>query len=480
MLAPLNLWCCVMLCRLFPLLLAVCFLSGRSLAEDTQPNFVVLFCDDLGWGDLTCYGHPTIQTPHLDRMAAEGTRLTQFYVASSVCTPSRAALMTGCYPQRIGMAGNRRVLFPDSVGGIQDDLLTIPEVLKPMGYATGMVGKWHLGHHPHYLPTEHGFDSYFGIPYSNDMDNVAPQEVRKNRGHFNDPKIEYFNVPLLSGTKAAGVGQLERPANQNTITKRYTEKAVEFIRSEKEKPFFLYLAHSLPHVPLFRHESFTGHSRAGLYGDVIEEIDWSVGQVLGTLRELELDKKTMVVFSSDNGPWLVFGDQGGSAGPLRNGKGTTFEGGMRVPGIFWMPGTIPAGVTKAELGSTLDLLPTIAAMAGAKLPTGHVLDGYDLSAMLIENQPSPRESMFFYRDLRLMAVRHGRYKAHFITQDSYVKGSNVATPHDPPLVYDLETDIGEKRNIAARRADVVAKIAKVTAEHQAGMKFAESQLDRKE
>ena len=469
-----------MLVRFSCFCFAFCFFIGSAPAQQSRPNFVIIFCDDLGWGDLTCYGHPTIATPHLDRMAAEGTRMTQFYVASSVCTPSRAALMTGRYPQRTGMAGNRRVLFPDSVGGLQEGELTIAEVLKPLGYATGMVGKWHLGHLPEYLPTEHGFDSYFGIPYSNDMDNIAPPEVRKNRGVFNDPKIEYFNVPLLSGTTAGGVEQVERPANQHTITRRYAEKAVEFIRESKDKPFFLYLAHSLPHVPLFRHQSFAGHSRAGLYGDVIEEIDWTVGQVLDSLRELELDKKTMVVFTSDNGPWLVFGDQGGSAGPLRNGKGTTFEGGMRVPGIFWMPGTIPSGVTTAELGSTLDLLPTIASMADAELPQGHVLDGYDLSGMLTEHQPSPRKSMFFYRDFRLMAVRHGRFKAHYITQDSYVPGSNQATTHDPPLIYDLETDIGEKRNIADKRQDIVAAIAKLTAEHQAKMKFADSQLDRKQ
>jgi arylsulfatase A-like enzyme len=461
--------------------LTVCLAITKADAQTAaaKPNFVIIFCDDLGWGDLTCYGHPTIATPSLDRMAAEGTRLTQFYVAASVCTPSRAALVTGRYPARTGMCGNRRVLFPDSVGGLPHSELTIAEVLQPLGYTTGMVGKWHLGHLPEYLPTEHGFDSYFGIPYSNDMDNIAPPEVKKNRGSFQDPKIEYFNVPLLSGTKG-NIREIERPCNQHTITRRYSETAVDFIRANQAQPFFLYLAHSLPHVPLFRSEAFIDHSRAGLYGDVIEEIDHGVGKILDALQELDLDKRTLVVFTSDNGPWLVFGDQGGSAGPLRNGKGTTFEGGMRVPGIFWMPGAIPAGVTSAELGSTLDLLPTIAGMAGANLPADLVLDGYDLSSLLTAGEPSPRKSMFFYRDYRLMAVRHGRYKAHYITQDSYVPGSNKATKHDPPLVYDVETDISEKRDIAGQHAEVLAEIAEVTAAHQARMKFADSQLDRKE
>ncbi len=443
-----------------------------------RPNFVIIFCDDLGWGDLTCFGHPTIATPHLDRMAAEGTRMTQFYVAASVCTPSRAALMTGRYPARTGMCGNRRVLFPDSIGGLQDSELTIAELLKTTGYATGMVGKWHLGHLPEYLPTRHGFDSYYGIPYSNDMDKVAPKNI-KGRDVFKNPDWHHFNVPLLQGTAGTEVKQIERPTDQRTITRRYTLEAVDFIREQQDKPFFLYLAHSLPHVPLFRGDAFADHSRAGLYGDVIEEIDWSVGQVLQTLRELQLADKTMVVFTSDNGPWLTFNEQGGSAGPLRNGKGTTFEGGMRVPTLFWMPGTIPAGVVSAELGSTLDLLPTIASMSGAELPQGLVLDGFDLSSTLSEQQPSPRQSMFYYRDYRLMAVRHGRHKAHYITQDSYVPGSNQSTTHDPPLLYDLEIDLRESRDLAESHKDVLNRIELVKKAHQAEMQFADSQLDRR-
>ena len=468
--------------RLVLVLATVAAVSATRAAKAAdippRPNFVIVFCDDLGWGDLSCFGHPTIATPHLDRMAAEGTRMTQFYVAASVCTPSRAGLITGRYPARSGMAGNRRVLFPDSIGGLQDSELTIAEAVKTVGYATGMVGKWHLGHHQEYLPTRHGFDSYYGIPYSNDMDKVAPASV-KGRDVFKNPNWRHFNVPLLEGTAGSEVKQIERPTDQRTITRRYTLKAIDFIRQQKHHPFFLYLAHSLPHVPLFRGEKFVDHSRAGLYGDVIEEIDWGVGQILQELRDQGLAEKTMVVFTSDNGPWLTFHEQGGSAGPLRNGKGTTFEGGMRVPGLFWMPGTIPAGVVTAELASTLDLLPTVASMSGAKLPEDLVLDGFDLTGMLVQQQPSPRESMFFYRDFRLMAVRKGRYKAHYITQDSYVPGSNKATEHEPPLLYDLEIDLGESRDLASTHKNVVDEMEEVKKRHQAKMQFADSQLDRK-
>ncbi|WP_230627772.1 sulfatase family protein [Roseiconus lacunae] len=450
-------------------------LSSSALLAADRPNFVVIFCDDLGWGDLACYGHPTIATPHLDRMASEGTRMTQFYVAANVCTPSRAGLLTGRYPVRNGMYGKRRVLFPDSVGGLQDSEWTIAEVLRESGYRTGMVGKWHLGHLPQYLPTEHGFDSYYGIPYSNDMDKVPG---KKGRAVFADPDYRDFNVPLLAGT-AGNVQQIERPTNQNTITRRYTEKAVEYIQQNQNEPFFLYLAHSLPHVPLFRDEAFENHSLAGLYGDVIEEIDWSVGQILEQLRKSKLDSNTLVIFTSDNGPWLTFGDQGGSAGPLRNGKGTTFEGGHRVPGLVWMPGTVPAGRVHHGLASTLDLLPTFASMAGASLPEDVTLDGYDLRETLTGDAPSPRDRFFYYRDDRLMAARLGRYKAHFKTQDSYTKDSRIVNDHDPPLLYDLLIDIGEKRNIADARPEVLSKLAEAVQSHRDGMVVAPSQCDRK-
>ncbi len=261
---------------------AVLLFSARATnaAEiPPRPNFVIIFCDDLGWGDLSCFGHPTIATPNLDRMAAEGMRMTQFYVAASVCTPSRAALLTGRYPARTGMCGNRRVLFPDSIGGLQDSELTIAELLKTTGYATGMVGKWHLGHLPEYLPTRHGFDSYYGIPYSNDMDNVAPKNI-KGRDVFKNPNWHHFNVPLLKGTAEPKSSKSSvRPINARSLGGTRSRRSTSFAE-QKDKPFFLYLAHSLPHVPLFRGDAFADHSRAGLYGDVIEEIDWSVGQVL--------------------------------------------------------------------------------------------------------------------------------------------------------------------------------------------------------
>ena len=289
--------------------------GGNELAG---PNVVVIFCDDLGYGDLGCFGNPTIRTPHLDQMASEGQKWTEFYVAASVCTPSRAALQTGRYPIRNGMCSmKRRVLFPDSVGGLPVQEITVGRMLQQHGYATHAIGKWHLGHLPQYLPTQHGYDSYYGIPYSNDMDFVKGSSKQR----FENPDFRNFNVPLMQGNKI-----IERPADQNTITKRFTERACELIRQhQNEKPFFIYLAHNLPHVPLFRSSDFADVSRRGLYGDVIEEIDWSVGQVLTTLRETGQDKNTLVVFTSDNGPWKSFRQQGGSAGLLRDGKGSTWE-----------------------------------------------------------------------------------------------------------------------------------------------------------
>lgn len=441
---------------------------SNGFAND--PNVVVIFCDDLGYGDLGCFGHPTIRTPNLDRMAAEGQRWTEFYVAACVCTPSRAALQTGRYPIRNGMCSSkRRVLFPDSKGGLPAGEVTIGKMLKQKGYATHAIGKWHLGHLPQYLPTSHGYDSYFGIPYSNDMD--AMQEAPRGKAKFDSPQIEYFNVPLMRGKEI-----VERPADQHTITKRFTEEAVKLIKGRDDKPFFIYLAHNLPHVPLFVSQDFRDVSRRGLYGDVIEEIDWSVGRVVDTLKEEGIAENTLVVFTSDNGPWNSFRQQGGSAGLLRDGKGSTWEGGMREPTIFWWPGKIKPGVVM-EMGSTLDLLPTIASISGAAKP-GVKLDGHDLSPVLFDGGKSPRQVMYYYHGEEVYAVRFGIYKAHFKTKTSYV-GQRQAEVHDPPLLYHLGHDPSEEYNISADHPDIIEVMRELKEKHEASIEPVENELEKR-
>jgi arylsulfatase A-like enzyme len=437
----------------------------------TKPNVVVIFCDDLGWGDLGCFGNPTIRTPNLDRMAQEGQKWTQFYVAAPVCTPSRAALMTGRYPIRNGMTSAKQVvLFPNSGGGLPAEEITLAEMLKPLGYSTGIVGKWHLGHLPEYLPTEQGFDSYFGIPYSNDMDKTGgpgyQAEARKDPNYY--PSIEHYNVPLMRNTEI-----IERPADQNTLTERYTEEAIRFIRENQSRPFFLYLPHSMPHIPLFASQKYRGNSSRGLYGDVVEELDASVGRILDTLRELKLESKTMVFFSSDNGPWLSFETHGGSAGPLRAGKGTTFEGGQRVPTIFWWPGSIQPG-TIHELGSTLDLLATVAAITGGELPKDRTLDSFDLSDVLLRGGKSPRKEMFFWTNAQLHAVRVGPWKLHVKAREpvNYGKVDELSSPE----LYHLERDISEKYNVADKHPEVVERLLKKIEEHRAGIEPHEDML----
>jgi len=434
----------------------------------SRPNIVLILADDLGYGDLGCYGHPTIRTPHLDQMAREGMRFTQFYSAAEVCTPSRAALLTGRLPPRSGMCSNqRRVAFPNTTGGLPDGELTIPELLKTKGYATACFGKWHLGHLPAYSPLAHGFDEFFGVPYSNDMDRVAAAPM--GRAVFLDPKIEYWNVPLLRNTDI-----IERPADQRTLTRRYADEAVRFIQAHKDQPFFLYLPHTMPHVPLFASDEARGKSARGLYGDVVEELDANVGRILQTLRNEKLAERTLVFFTSDNGPWLTQGEQGGSAGLLRDGKGSTWEGGMREPAIAWRPGVIPAGTISHELASTLDFLPTFAAQAGADLPADRPLDGYDLTPTLAGGK-SPRQEMFYYRGFELMAVRSGPWKAHLQTQTGY--GEPQPKLHDPPLLFNLLTDPGETFNVASKHPEILAQLQSLLDKHRATMKPASSQLE---
>jgi arylsulfatase A len=442
--------------------------------RDAQvPNFVVILADDLGYGDLASYGHPTMRTPRIDRMVAEGQRWTSFYVAAPVCTPSRAALLTGRLPVRSGMASTeRRVLYPDSLGGLPASEVTIAEILKGLGYATTAIGKWHLGHLPEHLPRHHGFDSYFGVPYSNDMDADPKLTDEEKMQRVRSPRREDFNVPLMRDA-----AELERPADQSTLTKRYTEEAVRFIEANRSRPFFLYLAHTMPHVPLYAFSAFAGKSPRGLYGDVVEEIDWSVGRVLDALRKNGLDGRTLVVFTSDNGPWLLYTDQGGSTGLLRGGKGDTFEGGMRVPAVFWWPGRISPGIVQ-EMGSTLDLLPTFARLAGASPPTDRVLDGADLAPVLFGTGSSPRKTMYFYRDDQLYAIRSGPFKAHFRTQSGYGPGSDRPALHDPPLLYHLEQDPSEQYNISARYPEAVKEIRRLSEDHRRTLTPVENQLTK--
>lgn len=449
-------------------------LFGQRTSPD-KPNFVIIFADDLGYGDLGVFGHPTIKTPNLDRMAYEGQKWTNFYVGASVCTPSRAALLTGRLPIRSGMASNtHRVLFPDSKNGLPAEEVTLAEQLKKAGYATACIGKWHLGHKKQYLPTNNGFDYYFGIPYSNDMDRLQGDEYKNYWQRPNDSiKTEHFNVPLFRNTEI-----VERPANQNTITTRYSDEAVSYIRKNKEGPFLVYLAHNLPHIPLFASESFLGTSRRGLYGDVVQEIDDGVGKILRALKEEGIADNTIVVFTSDNGPWLPFGLNGGSAGLLRAGKGTTWEGGMREPTIFWSPAKIKPAVI-SELGSTMDLFTTFSSLAGVPLPKDREIDGVDLGPTLFEERESPRKNMFYYRGTDLYAVRLNNYKAHFVTQGAYGQ-FGAKEKHETPLLYDLEKDPSEQFDVAEKHPEIIAKINTLVSEHQKKLVRGKDQLADRE
>ena len=434
--------------------------SCNTDTGDKLPNFVVIFCDDLGYGDIGAFGHPTIKTPNIDRLASEGQRWTSFYVAASVCTPSRAGLMTGRLPIRSGMCDDRhRVLFPNSFGGLPQSEITIARALRPAGYTTACIGKWHLGHLPEYLPTNHGFDYYYGIPYSNDMD-------RENRG---DQAI--YNVPLHRNLEI-----IERPADQPTLTKRYTEESVKFINENKDRHFFLYMAHTMPHIPLFRSEEFEDVSLRGLFGDVIEEIDWSTGEIIKALKEAGIEKNTLLLFTSDNGPWAIMKLNGGSPGILTGEKGATFEGGMREPTIFWWPGRIAPG-TIMDMGTTMDVFPTFCKLAGVEVPKDRVYDGQDISPALFGTGHSGRNVVFYYRGTRIFAVRKGPFKAHLITKTAY--GPDDEMQHDPPLLFHLEHDPSELYNISDQHPGVIEDIRAEIEKHQQSLEPVENQLQKR-
>ncbi len=429
-------------------------------AHASNPNFIIIFTDDQGYGDLSCFGSKTIKTPHIDRLASEGRKFTSFMVASPVCTPSRAALLTACYPKRVGM--HQHVLFPSSRKGLHPGEHTIADHLKAQGYATACFGKWHLGHQPEVLPTSNGFDTYYGIPYSNDMNH--PDNKGKPRGGWqgmdilwNDPEstLTKWKTPLFEDEKI-----VELPVDQRTITRRCTQKAIDFVTANKEKPFFVYLPHSMPHIPLYVPDDVRDPDPKNAYINTIEHIDTEVGRLLDALDELKLTSKTYVIYTTDNGPWLPFKHHGGSAGPLREGKGTTFEGGQRVPCLIRGPG-IPAGTVCSELAGTIDILPTIAALTGKPLPAGKKVDGLDVSSLWMgKTKESPRKEFLHYTSRGdLQGIRQGSWKLLVKNQRGRRnQNRNAPTNSGQVLLFDLSKDLGEQNNLADQHPDLVKKL----------------------
>lgn len=464
-----RLLCCV------TALIASLFLTNTrnclALEPARRPNIVLIFADDLGYGDLGCYGAKGYSTPALDQIAAQGIRFTNFYVPAAVCSASRAALLTGCYPQRVSMMG---ALGPQSKIGIHPDEQLLPERLRESGYATGMFGKWHLGDHPRFSPIRNGFFEYFGLPYSNDMWPLHPTAKT------------YPPLPLLDG-----IHTLALNPDQNQLTESYTRRAVQFIEAHRDEPFFLYVAHNMPHVPLFASKAFRGRTQRGLYGDVIEEMDAGVGEILSALERCGLADHTLVVFTSDNGPWLSYGDHAGSAGGLREGKGTTWEGGQRVPCVARLPGTISPGTVCTELATTMDWLPTIMRLAtgnrdgnqtdnavksndaqDANNGTGNArpIDGHDISDLLraTPGAKSKYEAFYYYWNYRLEAIRAGKWKLHFPHSYRSLKTpGNGGQPGEyvertvEQCLFDLERDPGESTDVAAEHRDVVQQLERL-------------------
>lgn len=438
-------------------LVLVCVAGAR--AQDRPPNIVVIFCDDLGYGDVMQYAEG-YETPHLDRLASEGITLTSFYAAQPVCSASRAALLTGCYPNRLGIHG---ALGPGANHGLHADETTLAEVCKQRGYATAIYGKWHLGHREPFLPTNHGFDEYIGIPYSNDMwprhpDVTAEQRLRK-QGYPDLPL--YHNTTIISHDVTV--------EDQQQFTKYFTERAVQFIEEHADGPFFVYVPHPMPHVPIYASESWAGRTERGVYGDVISELDWSLGQITATLDRLGLDDNTIVVFTSDNGPWLSYGNHAGTTGPLREGKGTTWEGGVRTPCVVRWPGVIEPGRVSAEPVMTIDLLPTVCEILGVSLPE-RPIDGKSLLPLLRGDAgaASPHEVLYFYyHNNNLQGLRAGKWKLYVPHRYRTMQGStpgNDGMPGRynyvdmPTELYDLETDVGETTNLAESRPEIVVEL----------------------
>ena len=426
--------------------------GGRATYAQRPPNFIIVLADDLGYADIGPFsalqGDARPGTPNLDRMAAEGVRLTSFYTAQAVCSASRMALLTGTYPNRVGITG---ALNHTATHGINAGETTIAEALKQRGYATAIFGKWHLGHQKPFLPSQHGFDEYLGLPYSNDMWPRHPQQ-----------KDFYPDLPLFDGDSVA-----ELDPDQSQLTRRYTERAVSFIERNRNKPFFLYVPHTMPHVPLFASAKFKGTTRGGLYGDVVAELDWSVGRILDALKRANVDDHTLVIFTSDNGPWLSYGNHAGSRGSFREGKGTTFEGGTRVPFVARWPGRIPRGAVGRLPAMNIDLLPTIARLAGAPLSAERIIDGRDMWPLLANdrNAAAPHDAFYFYWGRELHAIRGGKWKLHLphpyqsleAAADDGRPGKYVRKDMELSL-FDLEADPGESTNVAGANPGVVKQL----------------------
>ncbi|WP_257667247.1 sulfatase family protein [Parapedobacter tibetensis] len=459
---------------LIPALFLHCSLSkAQHKSPAKRPNIIVIFTDDQGYEDVGVFGSPDILTPNLDQMAAEGVKFTNFHVAQAVCSASRAALLTGSYSNRVGIHG---ALNHTSEYGLNPEETTIAEVVKPLGYRTAIIGKWHLGHHKEFLPTRQGFDEFFGLPYSNDMWPHHPE----NKGYY-PPLPLYENENIIDTLE-----------NQHLLTTWYTERALDFIERNTETPFFLYLAHSMPHVPLFVSDKFKGKSERGLYGDVIMEIDWSVGQILEALKKHGLDDNTLVIFTSDNGPWLSYSGHSGSANPLREGKGTSWEGGVRVPCIMRWPGKLPAGKTQTEAAMTIDLLPTIAHLTGGQLPE-HKIDGLDIWPLiqLEENETSPHEAYYiYYNKNELQAVLMGHWKLYLPHayrriragqpfRDDGIPIKYEMTKIEKPELYHLGDDISETNNLADKNPEVVEKMLQLAQQAREDMGDALMQMEGK-